>query len=127
MPRIVKCQECNKVLNQDNPHADFSNCDGCGSEKISYFLSFSEKVNMNEQLKGKSKVPGVNKPRKEFIYGDEQYKKENKMVDKTRIIDRENDHYYEKVVDKETKEVIHLCDEPLSKHFGHGSAKNKKR
>jgi|TARA_B110001450_G_C17324859_1_gene360958 hypothetical protein len=33
------------------------------------------------------------------------------------------DEYKEKVTDRETGEVIHHSEEPLSDHFGHGSAK----
>jgi hypothetical protein len=47
-----------------------------------------------------------------------------KYSDKMQIIDRENDHYFEKVVNKETGEIIHLCDETLKEHVDHGSAKN---
>jgi hypothetical protein len=42
------------------------------------------------------------------------------------VIDRANDYYHEKDVDKDSEEVIHECEEPLSQHFGHGSAKPKK-
>ena len=42
-----------------------------------------------------------------------------------RHIDRDNDHYHEKVTDPETGEIIHESDEPLSEHQGHGSAKTK--
>jgi phosphoribosylamine-glycine ligase len=31
--------------------------------------------------------------------------------------------YYERVVDPETEEVLRHCEEPLSEHFGRGSAK----
>jgi hypothetical protein len=33
------------------------------------------------------------------------------------------DWYSEKVIDRETGEVINYCEEPLSVHQGHGSAK----
>lgn len=40
-----------------------------------------------------------------------------------RLIDKQNNHYFEQVTIYETGEVTHLCDEPLSVHQGHGSAK----
>jgi len=40
-----------------------------------------------------------------------------------RRIDRENDQYYERVVDDQTGDIIHECDEPLSEHVGRASAK----
>jgi len=47
-------------------------------------------------------------------------------MSKSRIINKYNDKYLEKVTDPETGDVIHHCEEPLSKHFGHGSDKFKK-
>jgi hypothetical protein len=41
-----------------------------------------------------------------------------------RIVDRQNDRYFEQVRDIETREVIHEVDEPLSEHRGHGSARS---
>lgn len=37
-------------------------------------------------------------------------------VEKSRVVDREKDEYHEVVKDYKTKEVIHECHEPLSKH-----------
>ena len=46
-----------------------------------------------------------------------------KFVTYHRVTDRKNDKYFESVVDEETGVVIKYCEEPLSVHFGHGSAK----
>ncbi|MEW6313646.1 MAG: hypothetical protein AB1513_06310 [Pseudomonadota bacterium] len=48
-----------------------------------------------------------------------------KVVHRTRLIDRDNDHYFERVTDHETGEVIHENKEKLSEHQGHGSARPK--
>lgn len=48
-----------------------------------------------------------------------------KMTKLYRLIHRDNDLYREKVVDPDTGEVIHFCEEKLSDHKGHGSAKKK--
>jgi hypothetical protein len=46
------------------------------------------------------------------------------LVDHFRRLDRRHfDRYQESVVDLESGVEIHHCDEPLSKHWGHGSAK----
>ena len=42
-----------------------------------------------------------------------------------RVLDRKADRYFEKVTILETGEIVHLCDEPLSQHRGHGSDKSK--
>jgi len=66
---------------------------------------------------GKRRVPG------EQFVGDNYHEKSKKWNTKVRIIDRVNDWYYEEVRDGDTGALIHLCDEPLSEHDGHGSAK----
>ena len=85
-------------------------------------------LNIKVQSIRKIKDPkrtGKSKIRQERLFGDDLEKKSGKWKKKERIIDRENDRYMEKVIDPETGEVEHYCDEPLSKHQGHGSAKNK--
>jgi hypothetical protein len=59
------------------------------------------------------------------VKGDDLRKKSGKWYTKERIIDRKNDLYKEIVRNPETGEIIHHCEELLSKHIGHGSAKVK--
>jgi hypothetical protein len=40
-----------------------------------------------------------------------------------RSFDRIRDWYHERIVDAETGELVHECDEPLSQHRGHGDAR----
>ena len=44
-------------------------------------------------------------------------------VNKIRIEDREKDYYKEQLRDPITGKILEECEEPLSKHQGHGSAK----
>ncbi len=86
-------------------------------------------LDIKESLAGKMKDISYNSkknPRYEFFEGDDLRKSDSKWVKKSRIVDKNNDKYIEKVVDPETDEVVHHCEEPLSQHFGHGSAKFKK-
>jgi hypothetical protein len=46
-------------------------------------------------------------------------------MEKRRLIDRDGDRYEEAVVDPATGETIHERTEPLSEHWGHGSAKGQ--
>lgn len=50
-----------------------------------------------------------------------------KLVSHQRHIDRQNDQYIEFVKDEDTEQVLHYCNEKLSEHRNHGSAKCKKR
>lgn len=43
------------------------------------------------------------------------------------IIDKENNLYKKRIIDKKTKKIIYECEEPLSEHQGHGSARYKKK
>jgi hypothetical protein len=66
---------------------------------------------------------GKGRPYREEIDGDDLWRKTGQWVQLTRTIDRSADWYSEKVVDTRTGEVVHQCEEPLSAHRGHGSAK----
>ena len=48
-----------------------------------------------------------------------------KFVLREEVIDRDKDVYFEKVTDYEDGRTIHHCEERLSEHKGHGSAKKK--
>lgn len=50
-----------------------------------------------------------------------------KLVNRQRLIDRQNDKYIEIVIDEDTAQVLHYCNERLSEHRDHGSAKSKKQ
>jgi len=67
---------------------------------------------------GKAKV----KSEGSIKYGKSQ---KTALVKRVQEIDRENDEYKESVTNAETGEIIHSCEEPLSSHTGHGSAKKE--
>jgi hypothetical protein len=48
------------------------------------------------------------------------------LASRTRVMDRDADRYVETVTMRETGEVLHRCDEPLSEHQGHGSARPRR-
>lgn len=80
---------------------------------------------LHEKLGTKAKRKDKGKPFVEQVSGDDFQRKSEKWVHIDRIIDREQDIYKELVTDPKTGEIIHKCEEPLSKHQGHGSAKGK--
>jgi hypothetical protein len=63
------------------------------------------------------------KMRVEILSGDDQRNNDGKWMHKQRHIDKDHDKYFEEVVDPETGQVVHRCEEPLNAHRGHGSAK----
>jgi hypothetical protein len=71
-------------------------------------------------------LTGKDKFRIEQVAGDDLFRLTGKWHKLARVIDRENNRYFEEVIDPETGQVIHRCEEPLSEHRGHGSDKPKR-
>jgi len=128
----VTCTDCGTTLPNSYIREHTSEpCPQCGSRKKHVYLTFHEKdgLTVRDMLTGKVKNPSLrskDKVRKEFLSGDDLRRSDGKWMEKERIIDRDNDHYHEKVVDPETGEVLRDVTEPLSQHLGRGSAKSKK-
>jgi ribosomal protein S27AE len=102
-------------------------CNKCGSTKRNHQVSVSETMILRDGIGVKAKRSGEKKPYIEDLGVPDYSRSLNKVVHRARIIDRDNDRYFEKITDYESGEVIHQCEEPLSQHQGHGSAKPKKR
>jgi hypothetical protein len=75
----------------------------------------------------KARHANVRKPFFEAITGAEFFRKLGIWVSKERVIDRDGNHYREVITNPKTGEIIHHCEEPLSDHRGHGSAKDRTR
>jgi len=116
----IRCRDCGQKLSKSDEF-----CPNCGSKKLDKVLILEEKLEIHERIKGKSKEEGA-KPVQEFTAGDDLHRKSEKWHHREMYIDRKNDFYREIVKDKTTGEIIHKCEEPLSEHIGHGSAKHKK-
>ena len=63
---------------------------------------------------------------KEITSGDDWHWKTGRWSIIHRVIDRLNDWYVERIVDKETGDIIIDKAHPLSEHRGHGSAKKQR-
>ena len=128
----IECTDCGERLPDEWISVkDKENCPKCGSRLKTITLDIVEEVKLQikESLTGRVKDKNYNSkknPRYEFFEGDDIRKSDGKWMKKSRVIDKNSDKYFERVVDPETGEIIHHCEEPLSDHFGHGSAKCKK-
>ena len=127
MPEFsVQCGGCNAVLDETDQQTERLPCPNCGSSLRHIKVSVSDEIQIREQMGMKAKdptKPGKQKIRIEQLVGDDLHRNSGKWYKKIRVIDRENDRYFEEVVDPDTGKVIHRCEEPLSEHFGHGSAR----
>jgi hypothetical protein len=130
MSRVVVCSDCGMLLDEGEMPIDSlpDPCPACGSTTRTVKLTFFDKIEMHDALKGKVKdknFPSKKNPRREFFVGDEIRASDGKWMNKERDIDKDIDKYKEIVVDPENGEVVHHCEESLKKHLGHGSAKKK--
>ena len=103
-------------------------CQNCGSLNKTINISCDVPPIPKVMLKGNVKdkaLSSKDNPRVRFMTGDELSKNDGKWFKKQRYIDANQDEYFEKIVDPETGEIIHQCQEPLHQHIGHGSAKKE--
>lgn len=71
---------------------------------------------------------GVKKRDFEIKYSSSSFQKDRTGAAlRVRMIDKKNDRYVEKICYTDTGTIIRDCDEKLSEHWGHGSAKDSKK
>ena len=129
--RSMKCSDCGAPLEEKVYSGTIElPCPKCGSLKKTINLILEDEININfkESVRGKIKDnnrTGKAKLRQDFFSGDDLHRNTGKWYKKERRIDKDKNIYKEVVTDPETGEVIRFCEEPLSLHQGHGSAKKK--
>ncbi len=124
--RYKKCINCNHIFND----MTVNQCPKCSSNKLEIVINIEETVHLSDSMKGKvknSKYSSKRNPRIEFITGTDIRKDNNRLVEKYRLVDKNKNLYKEKIIDKETGEIIKDVEEPLDQHQGHGSAKFRRR
>ncbi len=127
----VKCSDCGEKLPSEWAHLEtIKKCPICNSIKQTIEMGITEVagIEIHDSLRAKGKDSNFNSkrnPRYDLFAGDDLRKSDGKWMKKTRIIDKNNNKYIEKVIDPETGEIVHENEEPLSDHYGHGSAKTK--
>lgn len=120
----VKCAECEEIIDTSiDTEEEKAPCPKCGSQNRAHELSFDDELLAVDGYGVKGKRPGQKKPFVEEKSGPDYSHSRKKLVRKERLIDRDNNKYYEIVTDYQSGEVIHHCEEPLTDHYGHGSAK----
>mgnify|MGYP005867416241 CR=1 FL=1 len=124
---VTTCAQCKAVLDEAPQTAPVSRwpCPNCGSLARSYHVLIQVNAEARGSLGQKARHGATGKPFLEQKSGDSFFHKAQRWVYRIMRIDRDNDLYSETVVDPATNEIIHRCEEPLSKHQGHGSAKRR--
>jgi hypothetical protein len=118
------CQSCKSgtlVNTEARPdgHAKHFSC-----RHAHYDIHIVDTLEFHASLGYKAKGQGKGKPYIEGKVGDDLYRNTGKWMHLQRIIDRTRNWYEEVVTDPETGNVTHRCEEPLSEHRGHGSARS---
>jgi len=124
---LLLCRECG--LEFEDIWEGKESCPNCMSDQLDMVTRFEEKVAIHELIRGKIIDPSrksSEKTRQETIDGEVFGHREGKYLRKYRLIDRDDNHYKELVVDPDSGETIHYDEGTLSNHTGHGSAKRKK-
>jgi hypothetical protein len=124
----VECANCRTAINIDGDTPGYSTpCDKCGDNRRIYNASVVETVVVRDGIGFKIKRPGEKKPYIEAKSMPNYSHRLSKLVHHERVIDRDKDRYKEIVKDYESGEIIHHCEELLSQHINHGTAKPKKK
>lgn len=108
------CQNCKKELSKGQ-----KSCPYCGSVKRDIKVEINEKIKIRESLRVRQKRKGFKKFMVEFWQGWFPSKNSGKFPDgvqKTRVIDKYNNRYQEKVINEATREVLVDKNEKLSEH-----------
>ncbi len=124
----LTCSDCGKHLS-DVPAADRSlpptgraPCPGCGSRNWTYSVLIGETVETHDEVRYKGRHLGAKRPHIEGRAGASYHRATGQWNDRRMWLDRERDEYHE-VIRDDSGTVLHKCDEPLSEHQGHGSAR----
>jgi predicted RNA-binding Zn-ribbon protein involved in translation (DUF1610 family) len=121
----IRCASCDALIEEetDTKPENRKPCPRCGSTIRKFGVETAGSVPLHDSLKYALKSCASVKIVAEGMGGDDLHRKSGKWMQKERLIDHENDQYKEVVIDPATGEVVHRCEEPLSRHRGHGSAK----
>lgn len=122
---IAKCGGCDAlVLSEiDNDDPEHVTCRGCGAKLVPFTkpgTTMRGKIWRGGQI-GKQSLLS-----KMLVAFTPQHSRNGALARHERTIDHHNDRYFEKVILCATGEVIHLCEEALRAHRGHGSARKSK-
>jgi hypothetical protein len=126
----VNCNECDALLAEEFSTEPSRPCPVCGSLARRFHVEIAETCQIDDLLGVEGREAGLSRSKGWFIRSYTrlvpQMSRGGTLAYVKRIFDRRADRYVETVTIHETGEIIHHCDEPLSKHQGHGLPRRKK-
>jgi hypothetical protein len=126
--QTTKCNDCGAWLEElpGTPVEERKPCPSCGSLSRKVEVTIQDTVTVREKLGVKTRHGSTGKPFYEADSGDDLHRKTGKWMKLERVVDRLKNWYREVIINPKTNEVVHKCEEPLSEHKGHGSAKRRR-
>ena len=126
--QIIKCGNCGQVLDEwtNLKVGERKPCPTCGSASRRFGVAIEGTQSFKTKFGRKARRGGKGRPFYEAVTGDDLHRKTGIWYYRDWIVDRARDWYKEVITDPRTGETIHKCEEPLSEHKGHGSAKHSK-
>lgn len=127
MSHQVCCKDCGAPIDEpsNTPADQRAPCPSCGSTTRLIKKELTATLDIHPSLGFKAKEQGKGRPFIEGKSGEDLYRKTGKWMFLERVIDRAKNWYKELITDPATGKIIHHCEEPLSEHRRHGSAKKK--
>lgn len=126
----TSCAKCKAEMPDDVAGQPRVHCPSCGATARALEANISDGIVVYDGHRVKAKRPSFPSDKKlrfDTYSGVEQSHEYDKLVRVQRTIDKDGDFYSEKVIDLNTGEVLHQCEEPLSQHTNHGSAKPRNK
>lgn len=124
-----KCQHCGNVAtDQEWLSTPNAACPKCGHKHFTMTFQSTLQFLQCGATKIRQRDPhhkSARKLRREHFQGPD-LNKDGKVMLKERLIDKDANYYFERVVDPETGETTRLCEEKLTDHVERGSAKKRK-
>ena len=120
----VSCSECGASVLEQGQVDDPEPCPGCGSTARKFAVILTDAAAAYDSLATKARHGDVGqaKPFREAFTGFDYHRDRHEWRQVSRVVDRENDRYIERIVDA-AGNVVRDVDEPLSQHRDRGAAK----
>jgi len=124
----ASCSDCGQLIAGSSETLEEPKpCTQCGGTRRTFGVSIQETVVARDGYRVTNRRAGAKKPHIDDRAGPSFSHSLGTLVHLERIIDRENDRYFERVTNYDSGAVIHHNEEPLSQHFDHGSAKPERQ
>ncbi len=130
--QTVWCGKCGKQLDESasTPAADRVPCPNYGSKDRKFGVEINSVAEVKAGMRAKARSGQVGKPGgKPWLttMSEPSWSRDRKKwMHRQKTENRRDDQYMEVVWDPDTGEIVHQCDEPLSEHRGHGSARRQR-